>query len=126
MENINTDLIGRRLKYRRKMLNMTQKELANKVSIHLSTVSRYEKGEIKDCKMPVLESFARALDCNPAWLMGYDVAMEVPVHKILHQAAEEKAKMDGVTELIKHLSKDNYDKWLEYGEWLLSKQLKED
>ena len=125
MEAINTELIGKRLKHRRKMMSMTQKDLASMVSVHWTTVSRYEKGEIKDCKMPVLESFARALNCNPAWLMGYEVEMELPkqsTEEILMQAAFDKAKAELCAKLYNQMTDETFDKWLEYGEWLLLKQ----
>ena len=46
----------------------------------------YEKGEIKVCKIPILDAFARVLDCNPAWLMGYDVPMELSQTQKNHDA----------------------------------------
>lgn len=121
MEAINTELIGKRLKHRRKMMSMTQKDLASMVSIHWTTVSRYEKGEIKDCKMPVLESFARALNCNPAWLMGYDVEMEVP-QPIGHAKNQLAA---GIFEKVTGLNEENLQKVDEYIDLLLMRQNKE-
>ena len=62
--------IGERIKRRRGELGMTQGDVANKVGVAISTVQRYEKGQIRKTKLPVVEAIARALDVSPSWLIG--------------------------------------------------------
>jgi transcriptional regulator with XRE-family HTH domain len=121
-------LIGNRIKSRRLSLKYTQKDVASMVSVDVSTISRYEKGLFQDIKIPVIEAIAKALQCNPAWLMGYDVPIEPQkpsTEEILMQAAFDKAKADLCAKLYNQMTDENFDKWLEYGEWLLSRQNKE-
>ena len=62
--------IGLRIKEAREDCKITRKELADKISVAASTVSRYESGLIESPKVPVLESIARALEVNPMWIIG--------------------------------------------------------
>ena len=122
-------LIGNRIKERRTELELSQREVAKMVAVDVSTISRYEKGLFKDIKIPVIHALADALMCNPAWLMGYDVPMESQkpsAEEILMQAAYDKAKADLCAKLYNQMTDDSFEKWLEYGEWLLSRQNKED
>lgn len=62
--------IGRRLTEARENIEVTRKELAEMVGIAASTITRYEKGAIKNIKLPVIESIIRALKINPMWIFG--------------------------------------------------------
>lgn len=69
-------LLGKRLKYARNDLrNMTLQDVADAVGVARSTVQRYETGKIENIKLPVVESFARALQVNPSWLIGQSDTM---------------------------------------------------
>lgn len=78
---------GKRIKERRKELNISAATLAERVSLSKATIHRYENGDIKNIKMPVLESVAEILKVNPLWLIGkstvkdghksYDVCVEL-------------------------------------------------
>lgn len=61
--------IGKRIEMRRKEKDLTLKELAQIVGVASSTILRYENGEIKKIKLPVIESIAKALNVDPAWLI---------------------------------------------------------
>lgn len=61
--------IGKRIEMRRKEKGLTLKELAEIVGVASSTILRYENGEIKKIKLPVIESIAKALGVDPAWLV---------------------------------------------------------
>lgn len=67
---MNTIEIGKRIKERRQELNLTLQQVADKVKVNKSTIQRYESGNIKDVKLPIIESIANALDVNPLWLIG--------------------------------------------------------
>lgn len=64
--------VGKRIKERRKELNMSVDELAQKLNKNRTTVYRYEKGDIENLPMDILGPLAEALNTTPAYLMGWD------------------------------------------------------
>lgn len=68
-----------KIRERRQSLGISVFELANKLHMSKATVHRYESGDIKTIKLPVIESIARELRCNPAWLIGKSDRMETAV-----------------------------------------------
>lgn len=62
--------MGRRIKEARKEKGLTQEELGKLLGVAGPTVLRYEKGQFKDPKIPVVHAMANALGVNPMWLMG--------------------------------------------------------
>lgn len=63
-------LLGNRIKQKRTELGMTQGDIAEQIGVAVSTVQRYEKGQIDKIKLPVVEAIARVLDVDPEWLIG--------------------------------------------------------
>ena len=64
--------IGMRIKARRKELRISVDELAKRLGKDRSTVYRYEKGDIENLPLDILEPIAAALNTTPAYLMGWD------------------------------------------------------
>lgn len=64
--------VGKRIKERRKELNMSVDELAQRLNKNRTTVYRYEKGDIENLPMDILGPLAEALNTTPAYLMGWD------------------------------------------------------
>lgn len=64
--------IGDRIKSRRKHLKMSAEELAKRIGKDRSTVFRYEKGDIENLPLDILEPIAKALGTTPQYLMGWD------------------------------------------------------
>lgn len=62
--------IGQRIKQRRKALNIPVVDIADYTGLSKATIHRYESGDIKDIKLPVLEKVATILDVDPLWLIG--------------------------------------------------------
>lgn len=62
--------IASRLKSRRMELDISVADLASRLSMSKATIHRYESGEIKQIKMPVIASIANELKVDPAWLLG--------------------------------------------------------
>lgn len=60
------------IKERRLELGLTLKELANRVGVSESTISRWESGEIKNMRMSALAALSRELRMNPNIIMGWD------------------------------------------------------
>ena len=68
--------IGNRIKQRRKELKMSADELAAHLGKDRSTIYRYEKGEIENLPLDILEPIAKALKTSPAYLMGWEKAQK--------------------------------------------------
>lgn len=64
--------IGDRIKARRLELKMSMEELGKRIGKNRSTILRYEKGEIENLPLDVLEPIAAALHTTPQYLMGWD------------------------------------------------------
>lgn len=64
--------IPERIKRRREELHLTIQEVADKVGVSKSTISRYETEEIMNMKLNRLEPLARVLQCTPEFLMGWE------------------------------------------------------
>ena len=62
--------IGHRIPAAREEQGLTRKDLAMRIQVSPSTITRYENGKIDKLKMPVIESIAKALGVNPMWLIG--------------------------------------------------------
>lgn len=69
-ENFNIE-VGQKIFKARKQLNMSRADLGKKVNLHESTVKRYEDGQIKSLDIDKMKEFAKALDIDPTYLMGW-------------------------------------------------------
>lgn len=64
--------VGKRIKKSRKKKGISMKVLGEMVNLHESTISRYEKGEIKALDIEKLKEFAKVLDVPTSYLIGWD------------------------------------------------------
>lgn len=64
--------IGQKIKELRKQLNMSVDDLAAKLGKNRATVYRYEKGDIENLPLDVLEPLAKALETTPGYLIGWE------------------------------------------------------
>ena len=64
--------IGDRIKIRRKHLGMSADELGRRLGKDRSTIYRYEKGDIENLPLDILEPIAVALNTTPQYLMGWE------------------------------------------------------
>ena len=64
--------VGKRIKERRNELQMSVDDLATKLKKNRATIYRYEKGEIENLPIDIIESLSKALDTTPQYLMGWD------------------------------------------------------
>ena len=62
--------IGKRIKQRRKELNLSLGYIADKMGVNISTAQRYEAGLIDNSKKIVVDSLAEILHTTPEWLRG--------------------------------------------------------
>jgi transcriptional regulator with XRE-family HTH domain len=92
------------IKNRRTELRMSQSELASKVGYKdKGSISRIESGSL-DLTQSQIEKFAKALECSPAYLMGWENKISE------HTSKREKALKDlyALEELIKQSAMDDY------------------
>lgn len=64
--------IGQRIKERRKALKMSADEMGVKLGKDRSTIYRYEKGDIENLPLDILEPIAEILQTTPQYLMGWE------------------------------------------------------
>lgn len=64
--------IGQKIKELRKQLNMSVDDLAAKLGKNRATIYRYEKGDIENLPLDVLEPLAKAIETTPGYLMGWE------------------------------------------------------
>jgi transcriptional regulator with XRE-family HTH domain len=97
--------IGDRIKDRRKYLRMSADELAKRLGKDRSTIYRYEKGDIENLPLDILEPIADALGTTPQYLMGWeevqknndilsDIVIRLQSDKVFFSAVESLYKLD--------------------------------
>lgn len=59
-----------KLKEKRLEANLTQVQLAEKVSVTARTIQNYELGTRKPTKLEIVEKLAKALNTTPEYLLG--------------------------------------------------------
>ena len=70
MINLNYKEIGLKIKQKRKSLSLTQLELAEKVGLTESSISRYESGKIATMPTSTINKICKVLNIEPAELLG--------------------------------------------------------
>lgn len=73
MVNLNYKEIGLKIKQKRKSLNLTQLQLAEKVNLTESSISRYESGQIATMPTSTVNKICSALHIEPSELLGLTV-----------------------------------------------------
>lgn len=86
---------------------MTAAELAIKTGINKSSISRYLSGENIPRSLAI-GKMAKALDVNPAWVLGYEVSMDNTV-----EAEAEVISLENLSEINKEKIKAYYQALLD-------------
>lgn len=86
MINLNYKEIGLKIKQRRKALNLTQLQLAEKVGLTESSISRYESGKIATMPTSTVNKICSVLHIEPSELLGLTVenSFEYDLKEILN------------------------------------------
>lgn len=63
--------INERIRARRKELGLSTDDIASRVNKDRATIYRYESSQIYKMPVSIIEPLAAALDCTPAYLMGW-------------------------------------------------------
>ncbi len=81
--------IGEKIYELRMRRGMTQSELGEKIGESKQTVYKYERGIITNIPLPKVEALAKALNCTPAALTGWESQETGAEDIILKQQHEE-------------------------------------
>ena len=103
----NLYIIKDRLNEALQMRKMTAAELAIKTGINKSSISRYLSGENIPRSLAI-GKMAKALDVNPAWVLGYEVSMDNAV-----EAEAEVISLENLSEINKEKIKSYYQALLD-------------
>lgn len=100
--------IGQRIKQRRKELRMSADELGARLGKDRSTIYRYEKGEIENLPLDILEPIAKALYTTPQYLMGWETVQKKndTLSDIILKVRED----DDLLSMMEQISKLDYEK----------------
>jgi transcriptional regulator with XRE-family HTH domain len=63
-------ILGKRVLLRRRDLNLTQKELAERTGISANTIARLERGGVQDLRGNAIVRLANALGVSTDYLLG--------------------------------------------------------
>lgn len=117
MINLNYQEIGLRIKQKRKTLSLTQLELAERVGLTESSISRYESGKIATMPTSTVNKICKELHIEPADLLGItpENAIEWDIKDILASIEElpseyRTAIIDQIKSQIKLYWRLYYDK----------------
>lgn len=87
--------IGQRISARRKELKISADELAKRLGKDRSTIYRYEKGDIENLPLDILEPIAQALETTPAYLMGWEKQTEEKPVETANKSADLLLRIEG-------------------------------
>lgn len=118
--------IKERIKQGLEIREITQTQLATKANIDKGQLSSYISGKYKP-RQNNIDTLAKALNVNEAWLMGFDVPMERVSGKTeSKQEPSYSSQCKEIIEVCEQLSAHNQRKVLTYSKNLLSTQQMED
>ena len=121
--------VGKRIKERRNELHMSVDEMAVKLNKNRATIYRYEKGDIENLPIDILEPLAKALDTTPQYLMGWDKKLagmhmkDGDMESLYFAEDERNVKQVAIwhgTFGMNTFSDEEFEKLLEYGKFLVS------
>lgn len=106
--------VGERIHQRRKVLKISQVDLADKISVSKQTLYKYERGIITNIPSDKIEAIAKALNTKPETLMGWkkpsnsemellaDIAGDPEIlgmiRKVLDMSVEQRLRVYGFVE----------------------------
>lgn len=78
------------IRYRRKELGLTMKDVGDACSVSEATVSRWESGEIENMRRDKIQALANILRLDPSVIMGWkEVEFPVPLENPLEKEEQE-------------------------------------
>ena len=108
---------------------MSVDKLVTKLNKNRATIYRYEKVDIKNLPIHILESLAEALDTTPQYLIGWDKKLsgmhmkDGDMESLYFAEDERNVKQVAIwhgTFGMNTFSDEEFEKLLEYGKFLMS------
>lgn len=84
--------IGKRMKNRRKELQLTADQIAEAIGVSRSNVYRYESGDIENLPLEILKPLSIILKTTPQYLMGWDEDISADITTIYNQLIPPRQK----------------------------------
>ena len=85
----------RNLRNKRKELGLTLKQVAEKLGVSESLISRYESNDVKNMGIDKIIPLAKVLDTTPEFLMGWEDKKEEKENNIFSQLTDDElAKLE--------------------------------
>lgn len=121
--------MAEKIRKRRIELGLTQEELAAKIGVQKSTVVKYESGRVQNIKRAMISTLAKALECDPVWLMDLDSEELLPKSEgemaLYHLSREVDPGLRALQDKVGKLSMENRVSVEIFVDALLAKQDKE-
>lgn len=125
---LDNTFIGKKIRHIRKEKKITQKQLADSLGVHESSITKYEKGTT-DIPLSKIKKIAEALEVSPFEIMGpayFDnildidkIKTEVEIYELLAQLFNEE-EMGQISSIIKNFEKiKNKKRLVDYSNNLL-------
>ena len=102
MKNPYNIAVGEKIHKARVNKRMSMKELGSKVNLHESTISRYEKGDIKSLDIDKLKEFAVALGLPSDYLIGWNENQVSPTQKYIDEIEKLNLPESKLKELVSY------------------------
>ena len=96
---------------------MSVDELAAKLNKNRATIYRYEKGDIENLPIDILEPLARVLDTTPQYLMGWD---REQIYLEVEEEDVKRVKIWNDAFGTDAFTDEEFEKIVEYGKFLIS------
>lgn len=126
---------GERLKQRRLELKISADELAKRIGKNRATIYRYEKGDIENVPIDVLDPLSEALDTTPEYLLGWSDSAHLGTR--IREGEKETLYVGMSAVNVRHFENwhkafglepftdEEHEKLIEYGKFLISLRDKE-
>lgn len=98
---------GERIREARKKAHLSQEELAEKLGVKRSVISKYETSRVVNLKRETIAELAKALNVRPSWLMCME---DKPQTTTVELSDKEKALID----LFRSLNDEGQSKAYDY------------
>lgn len=113
--------MAKRIHDKRKEYNLSMEELAEKIGVNKSSISKWEAGTVGDIKRTYIAKMAQIFHVRPSWLMGYDqeegitLTYEAPGQETVRLSVDKEpiigptSKIAELYSLILAIDPKNYD-----------------
>lgn len=109
-------IVGKRIQQRRKDLGMSADKLASLIGKNRATIYRYEKGDIENLPLDILEPIAEALQTTPQFLMGWEEKTAVENNSGFSEAKQK------LFDLANECSEEEAERFLQVLDLILGKK----